>query len=774
MNDVRSAEPPFVSALSHAEADPFRLLVEAVKDYGIFMLDPAGNVTSWNPGAEKSKGYNAEEIIGHHVSCFYTPEDVALGKPQRGLQTALKEGHFEEEGLRVRKGGATFWAVVTITNVHDSFGRHIGFANVTRDITPQKKADESLTRSEERYRRLFEAAQDGILIVDEVSRRVIDANPFLADLLGYNHDELIGKELWEIGFFRDIESNKAEFRALQEKGYIRYDDLPLSTQDGRRIDVEFVSNVYDVGDTRVIQCNIRDISARKRAEDAFRLRDRAIQAVTQGILISDPSQPDNPIIYASPGSLRLTGYAAEEVIGRNCRFLQGKDTDLAAVACLREAFRAGETCTVELRNYRKDGTPFWNELSISPVRDADGRLTHFVGVQVDVTARRSLEEQYRQAQKMDAIGRLAGGVAHDFNNLLTIINGYSELVLGSLPASDPLRELMGSVIHAGERAAGLTRQLLAFSRKAIIEPKVLDLKVMVIDVERMLRRIVGEDIDLAVAGDPEVGAVRADPGQVEQVIMNLVVNARDAMPQGGRITIEVRNADLDEIYTDTHPDARVGPHILLAVTDTGCGMDSATIARVFEPFFTTKGEHGTGLGLATVHGIVKQAGGHVAVSSEVGHGSTFKVYLPRIQREPIVSESRRSLFVIQRGGETILLVEDEDGVRALTRHVLRSSGYMVLEARNGAEAVRIGGEHQGPIDLLVTDVVMPRMSGGEVAKFLKAIHPGIKVLFLSGYTDDEVVRHGILEAEVAFLQKPFTPTSLAGKVREVLDTHDGG
>ncbi len=350
-------------------------------------------------------------------------------------------------------------------------------------------------------------------------------------------------------------------------------------------------------------------------------------------MITDPGQPDNPIVYASPGFERITGYGAEEVLGRNCRFLQGKDTDPVEVARLREAVRAGEPCTVELLNYRKDGTPFWNELSLSPVRDDGGRLTHFVGVQVDVTARRSLEEQFRQVQKMEAIGQLAGGVAHDFNNLLTIINGYSELLLQTLPAEDPSRALITEINKAGERSAGLTRQLLAFSRQQILAPRVLNLNEVVIDIEKMLRRLIGEDVQLDTVLDPRVWVVRADPGQVEQVLMNLAVNARDAMPGCGRLTIETRNIDLDETYARTHPDARAGPHVLLSVTDTGSGMSPEVQTRIFEPFFTTKGPgKGTGLGLPTVYGIIKQSGGHVAVTSVVGIGTTFKVYLPRAEQ----------------------------------------------------------------------------------------------------------------------------------------------
>jgi two-component system, cell cycle sensor histidine kinase and response regulator CckA len=423
---------------------------------------------------------------------------------------------------------------------------------------------------------------------------------------------------------------------------------------------------------------------------------------------------------------------------------------------------------------RKDGTLIDVSLSAAAIEVQPGHVTGTTKISHDISKIKRLEEQFRQAQKMEAVGRLAGGVAHDFNNLLTVINGYGEMVMNRLPAGDPARDMLRQVVAAGDRAAGLTRQLLAFSRKSIIEPRILDLKVVVADVDKMLRRLIGEDIEMAVVSDPEVGAVTADAGQIEQVIVNLVVNAGDAMPKGGRLTIEVRDAVLDETYARDHPDAQAGRYVLLAVSDTGCGIDEPTMARIFEPFFTTKGERGTGLGLATVHGIVKQSGGHVAVYSEVGRGTTFKVYLPHMEQRPTSAKPHLQPEVLPRGSETVLFVEDEAGVRALSRHVLQECGYTVLEARDGVEAVRIAVQHQGRIDLLVTDVVMPRLGGREVAEQLATTHPGAKVLFLSGYTDDAVVRHGILQAQVAFLQKPFRPASLVMKVREVLDSNTEG
>jgi signal transduction histidine kinase/ActR/RegA family two-component response regulator len=416
---------------------------------------------------------------------------------------------------------------------------------------------------------------------------------------------------------------------------------------------------------------------------------------------------------------------------------------------------------------RRDGKEITVELSITALRRGERYL--FNGFVRDLTEKLAAEAQLHHALKMETIGQLTGGVAHDFNNLLTVITGYGELLLDRLPLGDPVRESVGEMKKAGDRAASLTRQLLAFSRQQVVVPRVLDLNAVVADMDKMLRRLIGEDVELASALDPALGPVKADPGQVEQVLLNLAVNARDAMPQGGRLTVETANVELDAEYARLHQEVRPGPYVLLAVSDTGVGMDEATRARVFEPFFTTKGPgKGTGLGLATVYGIVRQAGGHVEVYSEPGRGSAFKVYLPRAEASPSPAKSGGNPAGGPPGTETLLLVEDEDAVRALARHALRMNGYTVLEARDGAEAVRLAEGHRGRIDVLVTDVVMPRMGGRELAERLAAPHPEAKVLFLSGYTDDAVVRHGILEAEVEFLQKPFSPAALAAKVREVL------
>jgi PAS domain S-box-containing protein len=635
-------------------------------------------------------------------------------------------------------------------------------------VLRQVGTERRLAESEARLAGIIESVKDAIIVV-EADDLVSLFNPAAERMFGCRSADAIGRPLSDFipnEFVHPEEVGDADLGTLTLR-------LRMGTRGRRAGGEEFPLEASvasgKVGEDKFHTVVVRDVTARRAAEETLLLRDRAIRAVTQGILISDVGQPDHPTIYASPGFERLTGYTAAEAIGRNCRFLQGKDTDPVAVAHLRDAVRAGQSCSVELLNYRKDGSSFWNELSISPVFDADRRLTHFVGIQTDVTARWNLEQQFRQIQKMEAVGQLAAGVAHDFNNLLTIINGYTEMLMDMLPKADAGQALLNEIYKAGERSAGLTRQLLAFSRQQVLALRVLDLNEVVTDTEKMLRRLIGEDVRLSTNLDPNLWAVRTDPGQIEQVLMNLAVNARDAMPRGGRLTIQTQNVDLDETFVQSHPEARLGPQVLLSVSDTGTGMPPEVKARIFEPFFTTKGPgKGTGLGLATVYGIVKQSGGHVGVYSEVGIGTTFKVYLPRAaSRSAATGQSQAA--TPPRGDETILLVEDDAVVRALVRRILEGSGYLVLEADSGEEAVLTATTHPGRIHLLVTDVVMPEMGGRGVAEVVAGVHPGIKILYLSGYTDDAIVRHGVLHEGVNFLQKPFSSFALTHKVREILD-----
>jgi PAS domain S-box-containing protein len=508
--------------------------------------------------------------------------------------------------------------------------------------------------------------------------------------------------------------------------------------------------------------NARALSA---TEERFSLLVRSVK--DYAILMLDPQ---GRVISWNEGAERIKGYTANQIIGSHfsCFYTNDAVERGSPDEHLRQAAADGQ-CKDEGWRVRKDGSTFWADAHITALREQNGTLRGFAKVTKDMTERRKLEEQLRQSQKMEAIGQLAGGVAHDFNNLLTIISGYSDILLEQLPSDDPNRELVQEVHKAGERAASLTRQLLAFSRKQILEPKVLNLNQIVSDTERMLRRLIGEDVNLVTTLAPALCTIRVDPGQMEQVILNLVVNARDAMPKGGHLTIETANADLTQEKLATNPEVKPGRYVLLSVRDTGCGITPEIQTRIFEPFFTTKEPgQGTGLGLATVFGIVKQSGGFIMVDTEPGRGTTFQVYLPGIE-QVLAGESLPSPKTTLKGRETLLIAEDESAVLGIIRLALRSQGYTVLEASGGAQALRVAQAHSGPIHLLVTDVVMPELGGRELAERLSALRPGLKILYLSGYTDDAVVRHGVREAQTAFLQKPFTPGKLAAKIREVLD-----
>lgn len=498
------------------------------------------------------------------------------------------------------------------------------------------------------------------------------------------------------------------------------------------------------------------------------LRDQVLEAMSQGIIICDACDPELPIVYASPGFERLTGWDAEEIVGRNCRFLQGPDTDRNAVARIRRALEKEAPCSVELLNYRKDGTPFFNDLNISPVRDEHGRVTHYVGVQNDVTDRRALETQLRQAQKLEAVGQLAAGVAHDFNNLLSVIMSYAAFA-SEAAGPGQLHDDLEEIRMAGERAATLTRQLLAFSRQQVLQPRVLRVPEVVQSMEKLLRRLIGAQVSLTFELRGSF-VVFADAGEIEQILVNLVVNARDAMPDGGELTIEVDDATLDDAYADDHVDLDPGDYVLLAVTDTGVGMSAGVRERIFDPFFTTKTEgRGTGLGLATVYGIVKQSGGHIVVYSEPGEGTTFKIFLPRHRGDDAAKGDTTSPPARLQGNETVLVVEDETKVRVVATEILRRNGYDVLEASNGADALALAARHEGPIQLLLTDMVMPKMSGAQLAREMGAVRPTTKVMFMSGYTESSVIRRGVIDGSARFVQKPITPTRLLQAVREALD-----
>jgi PAS domain S-box-containing protein len=464
-------------------------------------------------------------------------------------------------------------------------------------------------------------------------------------------------------------------------------------------------------------------------------------------------------------ALESLGLRSNELTGKTLfEYFQTKDPEFSPIAAHKKALR-GESVTYELEWQRRVF-----ESHVQPFRGSEGELIGVIGVALDITDRKHLADQLRQAQKMQAVGELAGGVAHDFNNLLMVVKGHAEMLLERLPKSSTERSNVEQIQTAAERAASLTAQLLAFSRKQVLQPRVLDLNEVVGGMIQMVSRVIGENIELAFMPGARLGSVKADPSQIEQVVLNLVVNARDAMPQGGRLTIETASVELDKNYTVQHAIVEPGPYVMLTVTDTGCGMDAKTQARIFEPFFTTKEQgKGTGLGLATVYGVIKQSGGYIWVYSESGRGTTFKIYLPKITAKVEALTAVKTIPAPASGSETILFVEDEQSVRELVREYLSARGYSVLEASDGIQALDIAAAHPGAIQLLVTDVVMPRLSGRELASQIATARRDLKVLYISGYTDDSIFRHGVLEGGMEFLQKPFNLRTLAQKIREILD-----
>jgi len=510
-----------------------------------------------------------------------------------------------------------------------------------------------------------------------------------------------------------------------------------------------------------------------RAQEQLRQSEARYRTLVDGVRdVIFALAPDGTIASLNPAFETITGFPRDEWLGRPFEQLVHSD-DLPLALELLSGVARGEPRPVnQFRIRTRKGDYRMGEFAATP-QYREGQLASILGIGRDVTERLSLEQQLRQAQKMEAVGRLAGGVAHDFNNILTAITGYADLLLEDLGTTDRRRDDIAEIRKAAERAAGLTRQLLAFSRQQVMQVRVLDLNDVVADTQNMLGRLLGEDIALVTRLDPALGAVKADPGQLEQVIMNLAVNARDAMPGGGKLTIETANAELDDTYVREHFPARPGSYVMLAVSDTGTGMSDEVQSHLFEPFFTTKEKgKGTGLGLATVYGIVKQSGGYIWVYTEPGHGTTFKIYLPRVAGAPAQRASGPKASPVGAGTETVLLAEDEAAVRAVARHALERQGYTVLEASSGEAALDLAERHSGRIHLLLTDVIMPGMNGRALALRLSELRPDLRVVYMSGYTEEAITRHGVLEPGLTYVQKPFTPEGLARKVREVLDRQE--
>jgi len=633
-----------------------------------------------------------------------------------------------------------------------------------------------LSEADGSFRALFLSNPQPMWVYDAETLQFLEVNEAAIQHYGYSREEFLKMRITDIRPPEDVPRLLAEWAkvhsALQYSGTWRH-----LLKDGTLIDAEVVVHTLTFRMRNAKLAAPRDITAQKRAEDALKQAERKYRLMFEEAIVGMyQTSPEGRLLAVNRAMAEMFGYkSGAEMISA----ISDVQHQLYVDPERREEFKKllqeqGVVQHFEIQVYRKDGSRMWLWTNARVVREG-GNIARYEGTFEDITERKLLEDQLRQAQKMEAVGRLAGGVAHDFNNALGVITGYGELLQIQLREGDPLHKHAEEICKAGRRAAGLTRQLLAFSRKQIIQPVALDLNVVIGDMEKMLRRLIGEDIEISFRQHPQLWLVKADPGQIEQILMNLAVNSRDAMPKGGKLIIETANAELDVTYARQHAGLTPGSYITLSVSDTGCGMDRETQAHIFEPFFTTKeAGKGTGLGLSTVYGIAKQNEGYIRVYSEVGRGTTFKIFLPRTGEAAEASKSTAAATMALRGSETVLLVEDEDPLRELARGALEDNGYRVLDAADPSVATKIAHAYRDPIHLLLTDVIMPGGSGRDLARALTASRPDIKVLYMSGYTNELVAQYGVLGQELALLEKPFTLHSLLAKVHRVLHSVEMG
>jgi PAS domain S-box-containing protein len=669
----------------------------------------------------------------------------------------------EETAVACMKAGA--WDYVIKEHLKRLGPAVTGALDRKRLILERQSAQEALRESEALFRNLFEHHVAIKLIVDPDTGNIVDANRAAAEFYGWSRDQLKQMKIQDINTLTPEEIKK-EIEKIKT-GERLYFQFRHRRADSSIRDVEVFSSKIEARGKDLLHHIIHDITERKRAEVE---RERLLAAIEQAgevIMITDPT---GTIQYVNPAFATVTGYTREEAIGKTPRILKSGQQDQVFYRKLWTTICNGGTWEGRMVNKRKNGKLYTEEATISPVLDETGRIVNYVAVKRDITEHLELTAQFQQAQKMEAVGRLAGGVAHDFNNILSVILGYTELALGKTEPSSPLHADLKEVFNAARRSTDITRQLLAFARKQTVAPVVLDLNDTVERMLKMLRRLIGEDIDLAWLPAAGLWPVKIDPAQVDQILANLCVNARDAITGVGKVTIETDNVVIDETYCAQHPGFVPGEFVLLAVSDDGCGMDKGTLSHLFEPFFTTKGVgRGTGLGLSTIYGIIKQNGGFINVYSEPDKGTTFKIYLSRHAGKIETVEAKDVELIPSSRGETVLLVEDEVPILKLGQTILEKLGYAVLSASAPQEAIRVAEAYPGKIHLLITDVVMPEMNGRDLAERLRAIQPGMKWLFMSGYTANVIVHHGVLEAGVHYMQKPFSMKDLGVKVREALE-----
>jgi PAS domain S-box-containing protein len=746
--------------------DAYRLLFEDASD-AIFVISRALDVLDVNARACELLGYSRDELVGKNLRDLAPPEDLAL-RPMR-FQDLIASGEtLVQERRLLSKQGDPITIEVSTRCLRD--GRLIA---IGRDVTARRAAEEALKASEALTRSVVYTAVDGIITADE--NGVIQSfNPAAERLFGYPAAEVLGENLSLLMPPADAQAHNGYLRRYLETGVRNIIGIGRETtarrKDGTLFPIELAVSEMLLPGRRLFTGIVHDITARKQSEAALEATNAKLEAVIAtsplAVVTLDLA---GAVLGWNPAAERIFGWTAAEVTGHLIPTVADGERG-EFIRSLAENARGPTQTGIERRRYRKDGSPVDISVWTALLRGPDGEASAVLAIAADVTERKLVEEQFRHAQKMDAVGRLAGGVAHDFNNLLTVITGYGQMSLDRAAADPQLHAHIEEVLKAAEQATALAGQLLLFGKHRAATYEALDLRRIIERMTPELRHIAGASIELVIEAPEDLGGVRADAGQIEQVVVNLVSNACDAMPSGGRLAIGLANVELDRGFVQSHVGVTEGPYVLVTVSDTGTGIPPEMRARLFEPFFTTKERgKGAGLGLSSVYGIVRQSGGHIWVSSEPGRGATFKIYLPRVER-PVLRRMPQPEKPPQHPSvETVLLVEDEAGVRALVREILRQRGYQVLEAADADDALRLCRDHDGRIHLLLTDVVMPVMSGRELAERVSDIRPDLRVLYMSGYTDNIVIHHGVNAGDTDFLQKPFTPAVLARKVREVLD-----
>ncbi len=722
-------------------------------------------------------GRTRAQMIGRTVVDFgFCDEEERI----RLISNLLETGAVQNLETKLHFSGSgqlrTYWFSARLIDLNGE--RHI--LAVARDVTQRtfaelerEKAEKALRASESRLKTIFEFAPDTYFLND-LTGLILDGNRASERLTGYSRHELIGKNLLTLGLIPDEELPQAINRMARSAAgeFVEPQEFTVLRKDGKRVSIEIRSFPTEIEGKRVMLVVARDITDRRRAELALKKSEESLgRAQKMAALGNWERDCVTGNVEWSDEVYRIYGVSRDNFVPSRQQFLDcvhHEDKEKVEVA-LRDIFLTGETYSIDFRILRPDGSYRYVRERAELEADNAGNPLRLIGTVQDITAYKGLEERFYTAQKLDCVGRLAGGVAHDFNNLLTVINGYSTMLLRGPETDARTRAGLEEIRKAGEKASILTQQLLAFSRKQLVQPRLLDLNSIVRDTERMLRRLIGENITLTSVLDPDLGNVKVDPGQLSQILLNLAVNARDAMPDGGSLTLETANVDFQARVVEGRQSIVPGPYVLLAVSDTGIGMDEATRRHIFEPFFTTKEQgRGTGLGMATVYGIAEQCGGWVWVYSELGKGTTVKVYLPRVDATQPAAEEESVVVDGLRGNETILVVEDQEAVRKFAVTVLSGAGYRILTAENGVAALSMCENQETPVDLLLTDVVMPGMSGRELSRQFRTISPATKVLFMSGYTDNVAALRNEVDADAVFLQKPFEPYDLAAAVRAVL------